>query len=72
MVERKILNSFNPELELKYTESATKSKQKDLLSELKGFQFTKSLFSKFKKMQDNDKTLYKTFYSNSKAETTIN
>ena len=72
MIEQKTWNSFNPELQFKDTESATKSKMKDLLSELKGFQFMKTLFLEFRKMPDNDKTLYKTFYLNSEAETTIN
>ena len=66
------MNSFNPELQFEDTESATKIKMKDLLSELKGFQFMKTLFLEFRKMPDNAKTLYKTFYSNSEAETTIN
>ena len=34
-----ILNSFNPELQLKDTESAIKNKLKNLLSELRGFKF---------------------------------
>ena len=31
-----------------------------------------TLVLKFKKIQSNDKTIYSTFYSNSKAETIIN
>ena len=38
-----ILNSFNPELQLKDTESAIKSKLLGLLSELRGFQFVAPL-----------------------------
>ena len=35
----KILNCFNPELQLNDTESATKYKLKKLLTELRGFKF---------------------------------
>ena len=42
-----ILNSFNPELLLKDTESAIKSKLVDLLSQLKGFKFVTTLVLKF-------------------------
>ena len=34
-----IPNSFNPELQLKYTESAIRSKLIELLTQLKGFRF---------------------------------
>ena len=44
----------------------------DSLSELKDFILVKTLVLEFKKIQNNDKTLYITFYSNSKAETIIN
>ena len=67
-----ILNSFNPELQLKNTESAIKNKLIDLLTELKGFKFVTTLLLEFKKIQSDDKTISKTFYSNSKAETNIN
>ena len=43
-----ILNSFNPELELK-TESAIKNKLINLFTELKGFNFVTSLVLKYKK-----------------------
>ena len=46
-----ILNSFNPELQLKDTESAIKSKLIDLLTQLKGFKFVTKLVLLFKKMQ---------------------
>ena len=39
-----ILNSFNPELQLKDTESTIKSKLIELLTQLKGFKFVKTLF----------------------------
>ena len=42
-----ILNSFNPELRLKDTESAIKSKLIDVLSQLKGFKFAAILVLKF-------------------------
>ena len=41
-----ILSSFNPELHLKDTESAIKSKLIELLSQLRGFELvTRSIFS---------------------------
>ena len=40
------------------------------MSELKDFKFVATL--EFKKIQSDDKTLYSTFYSTSKAETIIN
>ena len=44
-----ILNSFNPELQLNYTESAVRNKPIDLLSELKDFEFVTALVLEFKK-----------------------
>ena len=44
----KILNSFNPELQVKDIESSIKSKLIDLLPELKGFTFVKILVLVFK------------------------
>ena len=38
-----ILNSFNPELQLKDTESAIKNKLKKSLTELRGFKFLTTL-----------------------------
>ena len=67
-----ILNSFNPELQLKQSESAIKSKLIDLLSELRWFKFVTTLVLVFKKMEIEDKTKYDTFYSNSTAEIIIN
>ena len=66
------MNFFDPEPQLKDTESAIKNKLIDLLSALKGFKFVATLVLEFKKIQSDDKTLYSTFYSNSKAETIIN
>ena len=45
-----ILNSFNPELQLKDAESTIRDKQKDLLSEFRGFQFVATLLLEFQKM----------------------
>ena len=42
-----ILNSFNPELEIKDTESAIRNKIKDLLTESKGFKFVATLVLEF-------------------------
>ena len=45
-----ISNSFNPELELKDNESATKSKLIKLLTQLRGFKFMTTLVLVFKKI----------------------
>ena len=66
-----ILNSFNPELQLKGTESAIKNKLKKSLTELRRFKFS-TLVLVLKKIKSNDKTKYETFYSNSKAEIIVN
>ena len=65
------MNSFNPELQLKYTESTIKNKLLDLLTDLNGFKFVATLVLEFKKIKSDDKRLYSIFYSNSKAETII-
>ena len=44
-----ILSSFSPELQLKGTESAIKSKLIELLTQLKGFKFVTKFFLVFKK-----------------------
>ena len=67
-----ILNSFNPKLQLKVTESAIENKLIDLRTELKGFKFVTTLVLEFKKVQSDDKTLYSTYYLNSKEEAIIN
>ena len=67
-----ILNSFNPELQLKDTESAIKNKLKKSLSELRGFKFVTTLVLVFKKIESKDKTKFDNFYSSSKAEIIIN
>ena len=67
-----ILNSFNPELQLKDTESEIKSKLIDLLTQSKSFKFVTTLFLVFKKIEGKDKTKYDTFYSHSKAKIIIN
>ena len=57
-----ILNSFNPELQLKDTESAIKSKLIELLTQLKSFKLVKTLFLVFRKIEREDKTKYDSFY----------
>ena len=47
-----ILNSVGPKLQPKYTESATKSKLIELLTQLKGFKFVPSLVLVFMKIQN--------------------
>ena len=56
-----ILNYFNPELQLKDTESAIKNKLKKLLTELK------VLVLVLKKIESDDKTKYNTFYSHTRS-----
>ena len=63
-----ILNSLNPELQLKDIESAIKNKLIDLLSELRGFKFVTTLVLESKKIESNDESKYSTFYSNSKQK----
>ena len=57
-----ILNSFNLELQLRYTTSAIKSKLKELLKQLKGFEFVTTLVLVFKKIESVDKTKYDNFF----------
>ena len=64
------LNFFNPELQLKDTESAIKSNLIELLTQLKGFQFATTLLLLFIKIGE-DKTKYGNFCSISKAEIII-
>ena len=66
------MNSFNPELQLKDTESAIKSKLIELLTQLEGFKFVTTLVLVFKKIESEDKTRYDNFYLSSKAEIIIN
>ena len=65
------LNYFNPELQLKYTQYAVKNKLIDLVIELKCFKFVATLVLEFEKIENDDKTEYSIFYSNSKAEAII-
>ena len=53
---------------LKDTESAIRIKLKDLVTELKGFEFVMPLVLEFKNMQSDGETKYRTFYVSSKAE----
>ena len=57
-----ILNSFNPELQLKDTESAIKNKLTELLTQLKGFKFVAALVLMFKTIESKDKTKYDNFF----------
>ena len=66
------MNSFNPELELKDTESAIKSKLIEVCSEIRGFRFETALVLMFKKIESKDETKYENFYSSSKVEIIIN
>ena len=63
-----ILNSFNPELQLKDTESAIKSKLIDLLTQLKGFKFVTTFFLVFKKIESEGKTKNDNFIQNQKQK----
>ena len=56
----KILNSFNPELQLKGIKSAIKSELIDLLTQVKCFKFVTTLVLVFKKIEREDKTKYDT------------
>ena len=66
------LYSFNSDLHLKDAESAIKSKLINLLTQLKDFNFVTTVILVFKKIENDDKTKYDTFYLNSKAEIIIN
>ena len=59
-----ILNYFNSELQFKGTESGNWNKLRDLLTELKGFEYVTTLILEFKKMQTDN--------LHSKAEIIIN
>ena len=63
-----ILNSFNPELNLKDTESAIKITLINLLTQLKVLKFVTTLGFVFKKIESKNKTKYANFYSSSKPE----
>ena len=53
-----ILNSFNPEVQLKDTESAIKNKIPDLLTELKDFEFVTVLVLEIQKIESDGKTYW--------------
>ena len=65
------LNTFNPELQLKHTESAFKNKLK-IFTDLRGFKFVAILVFVLKKIESEDKTKFDTSYSYSKVKTIIN
>ena len=56
------MNSFNPELQVEDTESSSKSKPIEWLSELRGFRFLTTLVLVFKKIESDDKTKCDNFY----------
>ena len=64
-----IVNSFYPELQLKDTESAIKSTIIELLTQLKGFKFVRTLDLN---IEVKNKTKCDNFYSSSKAKIIIN
>ena len=68
----KTLNSFNPEILLKVTEFAIKSKLMTILTQLKGFKYVTTLALVFKKIESKGKRKFDNFYSSSKAEIIIN
>ena len=63
---------FNPELQLKDTESANKSKLIELLNQLKDFKFVATLFLVFKRIENKENAKHDNFYSSSRAEIIIN
>ena len=67
-----ILNSYNPEIQLKDTEYVIENKLIDLFTELKDLKFMTTLALEFKQIENNHKVKYDIFYLNSKAETIIN
>ena len=67
-----ILNSFNPELQLKDTKPAIKRKLIELLTQAKGYEFVVTLVSVLKKIENQDILKYNTFYLHSEVETIIN
>ena len=58
----KILNSFNPKLQVKDTESVIKSNLIDLLTQLKDFKFVTTLYLVFKKIESEDQTKYEILF----------
>ena len=56
----KILNCFDPKLQLEDTKSEINSKLINLLTQLKGFKFVTTLLLAFKKIESDDKTKYDT------------
>ena len=66
-----ILDYFNPELQLKDTESAIKSKPIECLTQLKGFKFVITLVLVFEKIESEFKTKYDNIYLSSKVEIII-
>ena len=67
-----ISNLVNPELQVKDAESAIKNKLRNGLYELRVFKLVTTLVLEFSTIENDDETKYSTFYSNSKAEITVN
>ena len=67
-----ISNLVNPELQVKDAKSAIKNKLRNGLYELRVFKLVTTLVLEFSTIENDDETKYSTFYSNSKAETTVN
>ena len=67
-----ISNLVNPELQVIDAESAIKNKLRNGLYELRVFKLVTTLVLEFSRIENDDETKYSTFYSNSKAETTVN
>ena len=57
-----------PELHLRYTESAIKNKLKKILTKLRGFKFITALVLVFKKIETDDKTKYYIFFQTQKQK----
>ena len=71
------MNSFNPELQFKDTESSESTKSRiskliELLTQIRGFKFMTTLVLVFKKIESKDKTKYNNFHLSSKAKAIIN
>ena len=72
LIMLKFLNTFNPELQLKDTESVIKRKLTELLTQLKRFILVTTFVLVLKKIESKDKTKYDKYYLSSKAGIIIN
>ena len=55
-------NSFNAELQFKDSKFVIRNKLIDSFTELRGFKFVTALVLEFKKIENDNKTKYSTFY----------